>query len=90
MSEHDFQQEFIEFFRAAAPSYPQPVADYPLGDGKRFDLAWPDQRVAVVLGQPGDTVILTSNEWSVLGFTPQHWAVDSQDIIRRVRRLLDA
>ena len=88
MSEHEFQQEFIEFFRAAAPSYPQPVADYPLGDGKRFDLAWPEQHVAV--GLASSSIILTTNEWTVLAFSPQHWAADSQDIIRRVRRALDA
>ena len=88
MSEHEFQQEFIEFFRAAAPSYPQPVADYPLGDGKRFDLAWPEQHVAV--GLASGSIILTTNEWTVLAFTPQHWAADSQDIIKRVRRALDA
>lgn len=87
MSEREFQQAFVEKFKAAAPGYPQPVRDYRAVPEQllTFDLAWPEQKVAVEVGSKPSVIHLT--DWKVFSLSP-YGKAHLSDVIEEVKRAL--
>jgi hypothetical protein len=90
VNERTFQQEFVERFKAEAPEYPQPLADYRPIPGQHFyfDLAWPEKKIAVEI-EPTDFSLRYLVGWNVFPLA-RHDEAALKLLVEDVRSALDA